>query len=67
MKMKNITPEAFMCHTSNCCPAVYETETGSYVIVGRKLSAAAMETIKDRVADDEFVIEVEKGMIDGLK
>ena len=67
MKMKNITPDAYMCHTSNCCPAVYETEAGSYVIVGKKLSAAAMETVKDRVADDEFVIEVEKGMIDNLK
>jgi len=23
--MKNITPAEFMCHSSSCCPAVYET------------------------------------------
>ena len=56
-----------MCGGCNCgCPAVLETET-SYVIIGKKLSDADFDAIKDRVADDEFVISVEKGMIDGLK
>lgn len=64
--MKEITPKEFMCHTSNCCPAVYETENETYVIVGKKLSAEAMAAVQDRVADDEYVIEVEKGMIDKL-
>ncbi len=67
MKVKNITPEAFLCHTSSCCPAVFEADNGKYLIVGKKLSADAYDAVKDRVADDEFVIEVEKGMIDGLK
>ena len=55
-----------MCHTSSCCPAVYESENDTYVIVGKKLSAADMAAIQDRVADDEFAIVVEKGMIDKL-
>ncbi len=64
--MKDITPQAFMCHTSNCCPAVLETEE-TYVIIGKKLSAEAQEKVAGRVGDDEYVIEVQKGMIDGLK
>ena len=67
MKLKDITPAEFVCSTCAACPAVFETENNSYVIIGKKLSAAAQESVKGRVADDEFVIEVPKGMIDGLK
>lgn len=67
MKMKDITPENFVCHTSTCCPAVLETEEGTYVIIGKKLSDAAMQAVEGRVAEDEFVIEVPKGMIDEIK
>lgn len=67
MKLKEITPDAFVCHSSSCCPAVFETDRGSYVIVGKKLDAAALAQLDGRVGSDEFVIEVTKGMIDGLK
>ena len=66
MKLNDITPAAFVCHTSNCCPAVLETEN-SYVIIGKKLSAEALAAVEGRVGADEFVIEVQKGMIDDLK
>lgn len=66
MNFKDITPAQFMCHSSTCCPAVLETEN-SYVIIGKKLSADAMKAVEGRVGDDEFVIEVQKGMIDGLR
>ena len=66
MKFKDITPETFVCHTSSCCPAVLETEN-SYVIIGKKLSADAQAAVEGRVGEDEYVIEVEKGMIDGIK
>ena len=66
MKFNDITPAAFMCHSSTCCPAVLETEN-SYVIIGKKLSADALKAVEGRVGDDEYVIEVQKGMIDGLK
>lgn len=67
MKIKEITPNDFMCHTANCCPAVYETDEGTYLIVGKKLSASAEKLVADKVGDDEYVIEVTKGMIDQLK
>lgn len=67
MKMKDITPEAFICNTCSQCPAVLETENDTYVIIGKKLSAAAEAIVAGRVGADEYVIEVPKGMIDGLK
>lgn len=67
MKYKDVTPENFICHTSSCCPAVLETDSGTYVIIGKKLSATAQAEISGRIADDEFAIEVTKGMIDGMK
>ena len=67
MKIKEITPEAFICHSSSCCPAVFETDNGSYIIIGKKLDVAAVAQLDGRVGADEFVIEVSKGMIDGLK
>ncbi len=66
MKFKDITPAQFMCHSSTCCPAVLETEN-SYVIIGKKLSAEAEAAVAGRVGADEYVIEVQKGMIDGLR
>ncbi len=68
MKLKEITPEAFACGACQpCCPAVFETENGSYVIIGKKLSASVQQQLAGRVADDEFVIEIPKGMIDGIR
>ena len=67
MHLKDITPSEFVCHTSNCCPAVFETGTGSYIIIGKKLDAATLKNVAGRVAEDEFVIEVPKGMIDGIR
>lgn len=67
MKFKDITPEEFVCSTCAACPAVLETENNSYVIIGKKLSASALESIQGRVGADEYVIEVPKGMIDKLK
>lgn len=67
MKLKEITPQAFVCHSSSCCPAVFETENGSYVIIGKKLSADAAGQLEGRIGADEYVIEVPKGMIDAVK
>ena len=67
MKLKEITPTEYVCATCSACPAVFETENDSYVIIGKKLSGAALESVKNRIADDEFVIEVPRGMIDKLK
>lgn len=67
MQYKEVTPAEFLCSDcSPCCPAVLETDN-SYVIIGKKLSADALETLAGRIGEDEFAIEVKKGMIDGVK
>lgn len=68
MKLNDITPAAFACNSCGCgCPAVFETANDTYVIIGKVLPASAVEQLKGRIADDELVIEVPRGMIDGLK
>ena len=67
MKLNDITPQNFICHTNNCCPAVLETETGSLVIIGKKLSAQAAALVAGRVGADEYVIEIDRGMLANVK
>ena len=67
MKFKDITPAEFVCQNCQNCPAVLETENNTYVIIGKKLSPAALAVVEGRVGADEYVIEVPRGMIDGLK
>lgn len=62
-KFEDMTPEAFRCHTSNCCPAVLKTEDGKILIIGKKLSADEQNALSHRIADDEFVIEVDRDML----
>lgn len=36
MKLNDVTPEAYMCGSCGCgCPAVFETDRGTYVIIGK--------------------------------
>ena len=66
MKLKDVTPQKFMCHTSSCCPAVLESDNDSYVIIGKKLKEEDKKSLEGRIADDEWVVEVPKGMIDEM-
>ena len=65
MSLKEITPKEFMCGSGGCCPAVFDDGDG-YVIIGKVVPAATIEALKGRVAGDEFVVKVPKGMIDQL-
>ncbi len=68
MKLNELTPAEFMCGTCGCgCPAVFETEDNEYVIIGKKLTAAEEKLLEGRIADDEFVIKVDRAMIDDIK
>ena len=67
MELKEVTPPEYICQSCSACPAVFETANDSYIIIGKKLSASAEAQLKNRIGDDEFVIEVPRGMIDKLK
>lgn len=66
LRLKERTPEAFMCSKCAKCPAVFETENDSYVIIGKILPPEVVQQLAGRIGDDEFVIEVPKGMIDKM-
>lgn len=67
MELKNITPPEFICQSCSACPAVFETENDSYIIIGKNLPAESQRQLKSHIGADEFVIEVPKGMIRKLK
>ncbi|MFN3785565.1 MAG: hypothetical protein ACK4RS_01880 [Thiothrix sp.] len=65
MTLTEITPIEMRCGTCNCgCPAIFATDNDSYVIIGKKLDAATLAQLRGRVADDEFVIEVSRAMLE---
>ncbi len=64
MKLTEITPVEMRCGSCSCgCPAVFESDNNSYVIIGKKLDAATVSQLQGRIADDEFVVEISKDML----
>lgn len=65
MKLTEITPTEMRCGTCGCgCPAVFATDQGSYVIIGKKLDGETLAQLHGRIADDEFAIEVSKEILE---
>ena len=62
---KELTPKIEMCGIG-ACPAVFETNKGSYAIIGKKLDAKNLWVDK-RVGKDEVLIEVPKNIIDNKR
>lgn len=58
---KNLTPKG-MCGIGSC-PGIFETNNGSYAIIGKKLNAKNLKVDK-RVGKDEVLIEIPRGIID---
>jgi hypothetical protein len=67
MALKDITPQPYRCHTSQCCPTVFEGDNGNLVIVGKTLDASTLAQVQHKIAADEYAIEVPAGLIDGLR
>ena len=64
MKLKEITPEAIRC-TIGACPAIYETQKGSFIIVGKRLSNKHIE-LEGRVGQDEDAVEIPMSLLSEL-
>jgi len=56
MKHKDVTPKAFAC-AGGCCPSVFETDKGTYLIIGTK-AVLADSLLSSRIGPNETVIEV---------
>lgn len=62
MKLTNITPRTVQCGIG-ACPAIFRTDQGTYVLVGKKVTNPELAT---RVGKDEAAIEVPKFLLEGL-
>jgi hypothetical protein len=59
MKLKDITPEGF-CSYSASCPAIFETDNNTFVIIGKVVSHPDLE---ERVGEGEAVVEVSSELV----
>lgn len=63
MNLKEITPSEFVCDDCKSCPAIFETENDTYVLIGKKLPDSVIQQLAGRVGQDEFVVEIPKGLL----
>ena len=59
---KELTPAEMSC-LAGTCPAIFETNNGSYALIGKKLDSKKLG-ISERIGKDEILIEVPKKLID---
>ena len=60
------TPAEFHC-VIGTCPSVFETDRGTYIIVGKKLNLKEVtQEVKNKIGDGEIAVEIPKGLLDEL-
>jgi|WetSurMetagenome_2_1015567.scaffolds.fasta_scaffold906389_1 hypothetical protein len=64
--MRDITPKKLRC-TFGACPAVYELDNDTIVIVGAKPSSELGDALKGKISPDEFAIVVSKQLLANVK
>lgn len=62
MELREITPEEYRCMVA-ACPAIFETPKGTYVIIGRVVSAEMLGDTAVRVGDGESAVEIDAKML----
>ena len=66
MKLKNITPKPLQCLIGSC-PAIYLTDRGTAVVIGRRLdSAIVSELLPGKVGIQEEAIEIPRELLNNL-
>jgi hypothetical protein len=66
MKLKEITPEYLRC-VIGTCPAVYETDRGTYILIGKVVKSADIgSSLAERIGPDETVVEIPKELVSNL-
>ena len=66
MKLTEKTPKKYNC-IIGACPAVFETDQKSYVVIGKVLSKSQVnKLLKGRVGKDEMAVEFPKGLLENI-
>jgi hypothetical protein len=68
MNMKNLTPESYLCMGGLGCPAVYATDDGTYILIGKRLRTddPRFGLVANKAADEE-IIEIPADLLNKLK
>ena len=60
------TPDKLYCLIGTC-PSVFETDEGTFLIIGKKLNIKNIpEEVKRKIGSDEMIIEIPKNLITEL-
>jgi hypothetical protein len=66
MKYKDITPKSLACMEIGC-PAIFETNAGTFVLIGRKLRKSSVPgKLSQRIGAGEQAIEVPRELLQQL-
>jgi hypothetical protein len=63
-KLIEITPAKFRCEFDGSCPALFKSNKGTYVIIGKKIDLQGYSSLRGRVGDDETAIEISFEIVD---
>lgn len=64
MNLKDITPRSATCLVG-ACPALFETDRGTLLVVGRRLSEQeVLEQLAGRVGQNEWVVEIPQDLLE---
>lgn len=65
MKLIEKTPKSMACGPFAGCPAVFETDHGTYIVIGKQLSQDQINKyLAGRVGKNETAIEFPEGLLD---
>jgi hypothetical protein len=64
--LKEITPVRLRC-TLGACPAVFESSHEELVIIGKKADLNIIQELAERIAEDEYAIQIRREFFENLK
>lgn len=62
LQLRDRTPKPLACIVGGC-PAVFETQRGTFVLIGRCLSEEERAGIQGRIGEGEMAIEVPRELL----
>ena len=57
-KLIEITPAKYRCEFDGSCPALFKSNQGTYVIIGKKVDLQSHSGLHGRIGDDETAVEI---------
>ena len=60
--LKNITPRRFQCGIG-ACPAIFESDRGTYLLVGRRMTGRVPVELRGHIGEDETVVEIPRELL----